>query len=121
MEAISRKTKDKIDSGTCVSHAPGLGRIVAKFAADPVTLHDPELAVPERRGLAFCGQADAAVSLLTKAIKGNHWSYPAMDKDPLFDPSACARSLWNCTAAIQCQQRFLIHRAQVDAALEAAQ
>lgn len=62
-----------------VSHAPELRKEVAKFEADPVASHDPELQYQSAEALAFCGQADAAVSQLARAIKGNHCSYPAID------------------------------------------
>ena len=106
----------------CVSHAPEFGRVAAKLEADPVASHDPELLYQSAEALAFCGQADAAVRQLTKAIKANHCSYPAMDKDPSFDSIRLRPEFVELrTAAIQCRQRFLTHRAQVDAALERAQ
>ena len=102
----------------CVTHAPEFGRVAAKLEADPVASHDPELLYQSAEALAFCGQADAAVSLLTKAIKGNHCSYPAMDKDPLFDSIRLRPEFVELrTTAIQCQQNFLAHREQVQGTL----
>ncbi len=36
--------------------------------------------------LAFAGYRDGALRLLRLAVDGNYLAYPAMDKDPLFDP-----------------------------------
>jgi DNA-binding winged helix-turn-helix (wHTH) protein/TolB-like protein len=106
-----------------LSHAskPELAKAVAEVEADSVSSHDPEVLYQNAEALAFCGQPDAALRQLGKAIKGNYCSYPAMDKDPLFDsirqrPEFAALR----QAAIQCQQNFLNHRKQVDAASVAA-
>ena len=67
--------------------------------------------------LSHIGQDDAALRQLAKAIKGNDCSYPTMDKDPLFDPIRQRREFAELgQAGAHCQQNFLTHRKQVDAA-----
>ena len=66
------------------------------------------------RRLSLGGQPDAALLQLRKAIQGNYCSYPAMEKDPLFDPIRQRSQFGEMRqAAIQCQQNFLAHREQV--------
>lgn len=63
---------------------------------------------------ALCGQREAALRMLRRAIEQNYCSYPMMDLDPLFArirggaDFAAVR-----VAGIECQQRFLTYRAQV--------
>jgi DNA-binding winged helix-turn-helix (wHTH) protein/TolB-like protein len=100
-----------------LGHAPAgeLRKIISEMEADPVSSNDPELLYENATALAFCQQPEAALQQLSKAIEGNYCSYPAMDKDPLFDsirqrPEFAALR----QAAIQCQQRFQAHRQQVN-------
>jgi DNA-binding winged helix-turn-helix (wHTH) protein/TolB-like protein/tetratricopeptide (TPR) repeat protein len=105
---------------SCIDHAPEaeLSSAAAKLEADPVSLHDPELQYQNAESLAFCGQTDAALRELAKAVKGNHCSYPAMDKDPLFNPIRQRPEFADIRqSAIQCEQNFLGHREQVDSTL----
>jgi len=109
---------------SCVNHAPEgeLDKAVAKLEADPVLHRDAELLYQNAEHLAFCGQGDAALRQLRKAIQGNHCSYPAMDKDPLFDPMRQRPEFAEVRqAAVHCQQKFLSYRKKVNAALAAAQ
>ncbi len=61
--------------------------------------------------MAYCGAGDEALRLLRDAVEHNYCSYPAMDKEPLFDlirhrpEFAAARS-----AGIACQKNFLAQR-----------
>jgi DNA-binding winged helix-turn-helix (wHTH) protein/TolB-like protein len=107
---------------TCLSHpsTPELAKVVAEVEGDPVSSHDPELLYQNADALAFCEQPDAALRELSKAVKGNYCSYPAMDKDPLFD-SIRQRPEFGAIrqAGIHCQENFLAHREQVKAALQA--
>jgi hypothetical protein len=65
-------------------------------------------------GSSLYGQPGAALLQLRKAIQGNYCSYPAMEKDPLFDPIRQRTQFREMQqAAIQCQQNFLAHREQV--------
>ncbi len=61
--------------------------------------------------LSYAGQSDAALRQLAKAIKGNYCSYPAMDKDPLFDSIRQDTEFVHLRrAGIQCQENFKAHR-----------
>jgi len=108
----------------CLSHPSGadLDKAVAEAEADPVSARDPELMYRNAEAMAFCGQPDAALRQLSKAIKGNYCSYPAMDNDPLFD-SLRQRSEFAelRQSGMECQINFLNHRKQVDASLTKAQ
>jgi hypothetical protein len=70
----------------CGNHAPEveLRKAAAKFETDPVAECDAELLYQNAEVAAFCGQGDAALRELRKAIQGRDCSYPALDKDPTF-------------------------------------
>ncbi len=104
----------------CVNHAPQLelAKAVAAVQSDRVSQPDPEVLYLNASVLSFCGQADAALRELQKAVHGNYCSYPAMDKDPLFEPIRQRPEFANLRlAGMQCQLNFLNHREQVDASL----
>lgn len=93
-----------------------LQKAAAEFEVEP-GWRDPEMFYFNAGILSFCGQSDAALRQLRKAITGNFCSYPAMDKDPLFDPIRQRAEFADLRhAGTQCQQNFLAHRRQVDAA-----
>lgn len=101
----------------CLSHPsePELAKAVAELESDPVSSRDPELLFQNAEASAFCGQQDAALRELRKAVQGNYCSYPAMDKDPLFDSIRQRAEFAELRqAGIECQQNFTAHRAQVD-------
>ena len=103
----------------CGNHAPEveLRKAAAKFETDPVAECDAELLYQNAEVAAFCGQGDAALRELRKAIQGRDCSYPALDKDPTFDSIRKRSDFAELRqAAIQCQQDFATHRQQVDAA-----
>jgi DNA-binding winged helix-turn-helix (wHTH) protein/TolB-like protein len=102
----------------CLDHAPEveLSKAGAKFETDPVAERDPELLYQNAEVLAFCGQADSALRQLAKAIKGGGCSYPAMEKDPAFDPIRRRSEFAELRqSAVQCQQGFLTHRERNEA------
>lgn len=102
--------------------ATGLAKAVAEVESDPVSSRDPELLYRDAEVLAFCQQNDAALRELKRAIQGKYCSYPAMDKDPLFDAIRKRPEFAELrSAGIECQQSFLAHRKQFDATLAAAQ
>jgi len=104
----------------CLNHAPQaeVSKAAAKFEADPVAERDAEVLFQNAESLGFCGQADAALRELRKAIQGGYCSYPSMDKDPLFDTIQQRSEFAELRqAAIQCQQNFLAHRRQVDTSM----
>lgn len=61
--------------------APETNALAAKVAPDD----DPEVDYFFAGHLAYCGQTEAALRMLKLAIGRNYCSFPAMDKDPLFD------------------------------------
>ena len=62
--------------------------------------------------LAFCGERDNALQILRKAVEGGFCSYPAMDKDALFEDVRSTPEFAEIRKmAIACQQRFVAHRA----------
>jgi DNA-binding winged helix-turn-helix (wHTH) protein/TolB-like protein len=105
----------------CVSHPPaGLTKDVADLKADAVSAQDPEDIYANAEVLSFCGQPDAALAQLRKAIDGKFCSYPAMDNDPLFASIRLLPGFAEArSAGIQCQQEFLAHRKHFDASLAA--
>jgi hypothetical protein len=90
------------------------GKPSSEIAALAATVHiadDPELNYFAAGHLTYCNQTVAALDLLSRAVKANYCSYPAMESDPLLAPLrskpefAAIRS-----AAIHCQQTFLAQR-----------
>jgi hypothetical protein len=64
--------------------------------------------------LGFCGFGDAALRQLRKAIAGNYCSYPALDKDPLFNPIRQRAEFAELRqAGLKCQKSFQSYRQQV--------
>ena len=90
----------------CAQHRPA-AEITA--IADKVQASvDPEANYLAAANLAFCGQTEKALSLLSKAVEGNYCSYPVMDSDPFFDKIRHAPEFLKIrTAAMACQQKFL--------------
>ena len=67
----------------CVAGAP---ESTVKTLATKVEVDDdPEVDYFFAGHLAYCGQSSAALKMLKIAVDRNYCSYPAMDKDPLFD------------------------------------
>jgi DNA-binding winged helix-turn-helix (wHTH) protein/TolB-like protein len=104
----------------CVNRAPEaeLSKAAAELEADPIAAQDPEVLYVNAEALSFCGFGDAALRQLRKAIAGNYCSYPAMEKDPLFDPLRHRPEFGELRqAGIKCQESFQAHRQQVSAAI----
>jgi tetratricopeptide (TPR) repeat protein len=104
----------------CLSHAPPaeIGEASAALEGDLSSSRDPEDLYLNAAILSFCGQAHAAFRQLRMAIKGNYCSYPAMDKDRLFDSIRQRPEFAELRqAGAECQKNFLAHREQVDAGL----
>ena len=105
-----------------LNHAPSpeLSQAVAGVEADPKTARDPETQFCNAEILSLSGQGDAALRQLRKAIKGNYCSYPAMDKDPLFDNIRQRPEFAELRqSGKQCQENFLAHRGQSNPAKRA--
>jgi DNA-binding winged helix-turn-helix (wHTH) protein/serine/threonine protein kinase len=72
---------------------------------------DPEENYMSAAHLSYCGQTDAAVDMLKRAINGNYCSYPAMESDPLFANLRATPKYAEIRAAgVVCQNSFLTQR-----------
>jgi serine/threonine protein kinase/tetratricopeptide (TPR) repeat protein len=95
----------------CAGHRPPSEVAAIARAMQPAP--DPEMNYVFASHLAYCGQTEAALQMLRRAIDGNYCSYPAIDSDPFFanirnkPEFAEVRS-----AAIECQKKFLAERGQ---------
>jgi len=106
-----------------LNHAPEaeLRSAAADLEVEPRSSRDPETLYVNAAVLSFCGQGDAALRQLRKAIEGKYCSYPAIEKDPLFDPIRQRPDFAELRqAGIECQQDFVAHRQQVNATLQAS-
>jgi DNA-binding winged helix-turn-helix (wHTH) protein/TolB-like protein len=93
-----------------------VSKAAAEVETDPRYSRDAEELYRNAEALSLCGQPDAALRQLRKTIKGKYCSYPAMEKDPLFDPIRQRPEFGELRrAGIACQQNFLAHRQQVNA------
>ena len=93
----------------CAAHKP-LPEIVA-MAGLVQAQDEPEANFFFSRALSYCGQADAALHLLKRAIEGNYCSFPAIDSDPFFASVRAKPEFAAIRAAgIACQKRFLTER-----------
>jgi hypothetical protein len=105
-------------AGLYLKHAPEaeLRAAASELEGDPRSAHDPKMHYFNAAVLSFCGQSDATLRQLRETIQGNYCSYPAMDKDPLFDLIGQRPQFTELRqTGIQCQQSFLAHRQQFDA------
>jgi eukaryotic-like serine/threonine-protein kinase len=86
---------------------------IATLACSVQPEDDPEENYFSASDLAYCGQTEAALQMLLRAIEGNYCSYPAMDSDPLF-PNIRGKPEFAeiRSAAINCQKKFLAERGQ---------
>jgi DNA-binding winged helix-turn-helix (wHTH) protein/TolB-like protein len=92
-----------------------LSKAAAEIEADPRSSRDAEELYRNAEILSFCGQRDAALRELQRAIHGSYCAYPAMDEDPLLGAIRSRPEFAVLRdAAIECQQHFLAHRRQVD-------
>jgi tetratricopeptide (TPR) repeat protein len=94
-----------------VQHKPATE--VESLAAAMQVSDDPETNYLMSGHLAYCGQTNAALDMLRKAIKGNYCSYPAIDSDPFFTTLRAKSDFAEIrAAAIQCQRNFVSQRGQ---------
>jgi hypothetical protein len=62
--------------------------------------------------IALCGDRESALQILRKGIEQNFCSYPAMERDPRFDPIRRTPEFAEIRKmGMACQERFLAHRA----------
>ncbi len=82
---------------------------------------DPELKYYQATLMAFCGEDDLAARLLKSAIDQNYCAYSALQLDPLLASLRQTPAFQPILAAAhQCQQRFLVDRAQPRAVIPRA-
>ena len=68
---------------------------------------DPEANYLAAANLAYCGQNDKALLLLSKAVAGHYCSYPVMDADPFFARlRGTAEFAKVREAGVACQQKY---------------
>jgi hypothetical protein len=69
---------------------------------------DPETDYLFATHLAYCGESQAAISMLKGAIRSRYCSYPAMDSEPYFSKLQATAGFAEARAAGQgCQRDFL--------------
>lgn len=93
----------------CARQAPAaeVQALAAKVEPDD----DPEVDYFFAGHLAYCGQTKAAFRMLKLAIDRNYCSFPAMDKDPLFDKLRDDPEFKRIrVAGIICHQYFIANR-----------
>jgi eukaryotic-like serine/threonine-protein kinase len=114
-----------------LENAPPRGRPVGDWFRDclarrppsagsplPAGVREGVLAIPDSEPkysisgmVALCGDRESALQLLRKGVEQNFCGYPAMDRDPLFDPIRRTPEFAEIRqAGIDCQKRFLAHR-----------
>jgi hypothetical protein len=80
------------------------------FLADP----DPENRYWNATVMAACGKQDLAMRLVRSAIEGRYCAYAALQTDPLMASLRFAPEFAQLLAAAkECQNNFLVERAQV--------
>jgi len=105
--------------GACLDRRPpsGDGPLPVDVREEFATGRDSEPRFHVASRVAFCGDRESALHLLRKAVEGNYCSYPAMDRDPLFDSIRKTPEFAEIRrAGMACQQRFLAHRASMGGA-----
>jgi eukaryotic-like serine/threonine-protein kinase len=91
---------------------PELEAAARKAETEAMAARDPEPKYSVAAVMAYVGQKDVALKALRAAVQGNYCQVYGLDHDPLFaslrgDPEfASIRA-----AAVECQKRFLAHRA----------
>ena len=108
-DRVSRKFLE-----ACLARRPAaeMASLAREWENAVITQRDSEPKYFVGTTLAFCGQPEAALRLLRRAVEENYCSYPSMDSDPLLESVrgtpefAAIRS-----AGIECQKKFLAHRA----------
>jgi hypothetical protein len=93
----------------CARHEPEsqIKTLAAGVEADD----DPEVNYFFAAHLAYCKQTEPALRMLKLAIDRNYCSYPALDKDPLFDPLRTNPDFIRIReAGIACHENFVANR-----------
>lgn len=89
------------------------GPLYAETEAELMAVRDSEPKYFVGARLAFCGQRDAALRLLRRAVQENYLAHPAMDNDPLLEKIRNSSEFAEIRAlAIARQKKFLEERAR---------
>ncbi len=98
----------------CVAHRPvsEIDELAKPSEASALDHRDPELPYWSAAYSLYCGRTEAALRLLRSAVEHNYCAYPMLDHDPALAALRGAPEFGPIRAkAIQCQKRFLAHRA----------
>ena len=92
--------------------AAGAPESTVKTLATKVEVDDdPEVDYFFAGHLAYCGQSSAALKMLKLAVDRNYCSYPAMDRDPLFDKLRGNAEFQRIRGeAVLCHENFVANR-----------
>jgi eukaryotic-like serine/threonine-protein kinase len=86
--------------------------LAAAELAGLMSVRDSEPKYFAATDLADCGYPDLALRLLRKAVQQNYCAYPTMEKDPMLASVRGTAEFGEIRkAGIDCQKRFLAHRA----------
>jgi len=96
----------------CARHEPESQ--IRSLAAGVEIDDDPEVDYFFAGHLAYCGQTDAALRMLSLAIKRNYCSYPVIDQDPFFAKVRTSPQFSDVRAlGIACHDNFVANREPV--------
>jgi eukaryotic-like serine/threonine-protein kinase len=113
MPAAPRYHRDLFEACLQLRPTADLDRIARTAVANLATASDPEPWYDEGAVLAYCGQKDAALRLLSSAIEHDYCAYSALQSDPLLGKLRGTPEFSKLLAeAKDCQDRFLAQRDQ---------
>ncbi len=93
----------------CARQAPASQ--IEALAGKVKTDDDPEVDYFFAGHLSYCGESEAALRMLRFAVDQNYCSFPAIDKDPLFDRLRDQPEFKRIrTAGMLCHEYFLANR-----------
>jgi DNA-binding winged helix-turn-helix (wHTH) protein/TolB-like protein len=104
--------RDQIEACLQKQPAPKIAGLTKYYDTVALAALDPELAYFQAGWDTFCGQNEAALTMLRNAVGRGYCAYPAVDRDPMLaglrqEPAFTAIR----AAAIECQNMFLTERA----------
>ena len=113
MPAAPRYHRDLFEACLQLQPSADLERIARATVTNLATGYDPEPWYDQGAILAYCGQKDAALRLLSSAIEHNYCAYAALQSDPLLVKFRGTPEFSKLLAAgKECQSRFLAERDQ---------
>lgn len=84
---------------------------IRALAAGVRPSEDPEANYQFAGHLSYCGQTEAALTLLRRAVEGGYCSYPAIEKDSLLARVRGAPEFASIrSTALACREAFLAER-----------